>query len=116
MKNRKLIRRQVRKIRIKSKIRSGTVGTRISVYRSNKNIYVQLIDDAKGKTLVSVSNKDFKDKKLPKTKTSFELGKLFAEKAKKLKIGKLIFDRGGFRYHGRIKALADGAREGGLNF
>jgi large subunit ribosomal protein L18 len=116
MKNKQIIRRKVRKLRIRSRIKEQERYPRIAVYRSNKNIYAQIIDDFSGKTLVSVSNSDLKDKKLAKIKIAHELGKLLAEKSKKVKLNKVIFDRGGFQYHGRIKALAEGAREGGLKF
>lgn len=88
---------------------------RISVFRSNKHIYTQLIDDEKGKTLVSASDFELKEKKDRKS-IAFEVGKLLAQKAKKKKINKVFFDRGRFKYHGQVQALAEGAREGGLEF
>lgn len=92
---------------------------RLSVFRSNKNISAQIIDDAKGVTLVSASSvaKDF-DKKLKGwDKASAEVvGKLIAERAKKAGVEKVVFDRGAYLYHGRVKALADSARAGGLQF
>ncbi|MEQ8909320.1 MAG: 50S ribosomal protein L18 [Vicingaceae bacterium] len=111
-----------RRTRIKRRIRKVVEGTaerpRMSVYRSNKEIYVQLIDDMEGKTLLSVSSRD---KELASTKgTKIEIatqvGKQAAEKAKAAGIKGVAFDRNGYLYHGRVKALADGAREGGLNF
>jgi len=110
-----------RKTRIRAKIKGTAQRPRLSVFRSNKHIFLQLIDDEKRKTLVSVG--DFQPKigkraetKITKTKSAFEAGKNFAELAKKKKITSVIFDRGGYAYHGRIKAAADGAREGGLKF
>ena len=92
---------------------------RLSVFRSSKHIYAQVIDDAKGQTVAAASSLE---KELSSTlKTGADkaaataVGKLLAERAKKAGIDKVVFDRGGYRYHGRIKALADGAREGGLN-
>lgn len=108
-------RRQKLKWRIRSKISGTAERPRLSVYRSNKAIYAQLINDTTGETLVSASTMD---NKLSGTKVeqSFELGKVFAGKAKAANIETCVFDRGGYLYHGRVKALADGAREGGLNF
>lgn len=105
------------KRRVRGKI-SGTQATpRLSVYKSNKEIYVQLIDDKEGKTLVSASSRE-KGIELKGTKTEIAtaVGKKIAEKAKAAGYEKIVFDRNGFVYHGRIKALADGAREGGLQF
>ncbi len=104
-------------MRIRNKIRGNAECPRISVYRSNTQIYCQLIDDLKGHTLVSVSSKDASvDKGLNKSEQSRAVGKLLAAKAKEANIQNVIFDRSGYLYHGRIKALADGAREGGLQF
>lgn len=104
-------------MRIRNKIRGNAACPRISVYRSNLQIYCQLIDDLNGHTLVSVSSKDAAvEKGLNKVEQSRAVGKLLAAKAKEANIEKVIFDRSGYLYHGRIKALADGAREGGLNF
>lgn len=106
--------------RLKShrKIRMKIVGTancpRLSVFRSAKYIYAQLINDEKLKVLVSVS--DLKIKKGTKTDRAMEVGKLIAKEAIKNKIEKVVFDRGGFVFHGRVKAVAEGAREGGLKF
>ncbi len=93
---------------------------RLSVFRSSKNIYAQIIDDNKGKTIASASSLD-KDlrKSLPKgcdVNAAAHVGKLVAERAVKAGIREVVFDRGGYLYHGRVKALADAAREGGLNF
>lgn len=104
--------------RIKRKIRAKISGTplrpRLSVYRSNKNIYAQIINDETGVTLVSAS--DIKMKKGTKSERAVEVGKTLAELAKAAKISAVVFDRNGFNYIGRIKLLADSAREGGLNF
>ncbi len=90
---------------------------RLFVFRSNQHIYAQLVDDDKAKVLLSASDKDLKLKKgEKKSDAAKELGKLMAKKAIENKIEKVVFDRGGIVFHGRIKALADGAREGGLQF
>lgn len=110
--------RKWRHKRIRAKV-SGTKTTpRFSVFRSNKRIYVQLVDDEKGKTLIAVSDLMDKSKKTKKSKMDIArgIGKLAAEKSLEKKITKVIFDRGGYKYHGRIKAVAEGAREGGLKF
>lgn len=93
---------------------------RLSVFRSNKHIYAQIIDDAKGETLAAASSLDEGIKGAVKTGAAIEaakaVGKLIAERAKEKKIAAVVFDRGRFLYHGRVKALADAAREGGLSF
>jgi large subunit ribosomal protein L18 len=93
---------------------------RLSVYRSSKNIYAQIIDDAKGHTLAAAStlDKDIKGslKTGADTSAAVEVGKLIAERAKKAGVSQVVFDRGPYIYHGRVKALADAAREGGLSF
>ena len=109
-----------RHARVRKKI-SGTAQTpRMSVFRSLKHIYVQLIDDVKGVTLCSASTeqKDIAAKvaKLNKTEAAKVVGKAVAEKAKKLGVETVVFDRGGYLYTGRVQALADGAREAGLDF
>ena len=105
-----------RKARVRSKIIGTAECPRLSVFRSNKGIYLQLVDDSKSITLVSAYITEIKNNKDNKTVNSFELGKLIAKKAIDKKIVKVVFDRGGNKYHGRIKAVADGAREGGLKF
>ncbi len=111
--------KQNRKLRRRKKIRAKVKGTgkcpRLSVFRSNKGMYLQIIDDDKGKTLASANIKEMKSKD-KKVVVSFELGKLIAKKGLDKKIKKVVFDRGGYKYHGRIKSVADGAREGGLKF
>jgi len=110
--------RKIRRMaRIRKSISRGTSHIpRLSVFRSNTHIYAQLVDDTVGKTLVSVSSLSVKDIKGKKQDISKEIGKLLAKKAKEKKITKAVFDRGSYRYHGRVKAVADGAREEGLNF
>ena len=112
-----------RRNRIRQRIKKVISGTsdfpRLSVFRSNKEIYCQLIDDVNGKTLVQSSSRDktIADLKLATNMdVSFNVGKILAEKAVKKGIEKIKFDRGGYLYHGRVKSLAEGAREGGLKF
>ncbi len=102
--------------RSRSQINQGQIRPRLSVFRSNKYIYAQIIDDKAGKTLVAVSIKELKDKVKDKQQQARELGKVMAAKANKGKIKKVVFDKGPYKYHGRVKALAEGAREGGLDF
>jgi large subunit ribosomal protein L18 len=113
--------RQRAKIKIRKKISGTPEKPRLSVYRSLDNIYAQIIDDTTGNTLVSVSslNKEAKADLKPvkgKINKSKLIGSLVAKKALEKDIKNVVFDRNGFRYHGRVKALADGAREGGLVF
>lgn len=111
-----------KRIRIKRRVRGKISGfaelPRLSVFKSNKEIYAQLVDDKSGKTLVAASSreKDLANEKGTKTEISTLVGKKIAEKAIAAGIGSVVFDRNGFVYHGRVKALADGAREGGLKF
>ena len=116
--NTKLERRQKIRYRIRKKIAGTAQKPRLSVFRSNSEIYVQLIDDDNGVTLASASSRD-KDISAQKG-TPIEKGKLvgqaIARKAKELNIANVTFDRGGNLYHGRVKSLAEGAREGGLQF
>lgn len=109
--------RERRKRRVRAKIFGTKEKPRLCVFRSKKNIWVQVIDDEKGHTLVSASSKEVNSqKKLTKKEIAFEVGKLIAKKALELGIKKVVFDRKGYQYHGRIKSLAQGAREGGLQF
>jgi large subunit ribosomal protein L18 len=107
-----------KRVRRHAAIRSRVAGTaeipRLSAFRSNKFIYAQLIDDVAGATLVAGS--DIKDMKGTKSERAFEVGKQLAKNAISKGIAKIVFDRGGFKYTGRIKSLAEGAREGGLKF
>ncbi|MFN0049963.1 MAG: 50S ribosomal protein L18 [Cytophagales bacterium] len=109
-----------RRLKIRKRTRSVISGSgqlpRLAVFRSNSDIYVQLIDDSNGTTVTSVSSKELKSMKSPKLEVSKEVGKLIAQKAKDNGISTVVFDRGGYLYHGRVKALAEGAREGGLIF
>lgn len=106
--------RQKRKARIRAKVSGVKSIPRLSVYRSNTHIYAQLIDDESGKTLIGVSDKGIK--KGTKTERAMELGKELAKLAVAKKINKIVFDRSGYKFHGRVKALAQGARDGGLQF
>jgi len=110
--------KQIKRTRIHSRVRARISGTaqkpRLVVFRSNKHIYAQLIDDVVGKTIAETSDFDVKEGK--GVEKSKEVGKLIAQMAKAQKISKVVFDRGGFLYHGNIEAIADGAREGGLQF
>lgn len=103
------------KRRVRGKISGSAELPRLSVYKSNKEIYAQLIDDKDGKTLASASSRTLKATG-NKVEISTEVGKAIAEKAKAAGIENIVFDRNGFVYHGRVKALADGAREAGLKF
>lgn len=112
-------RRQNIRYRIRRKIGEGTAQKpRLSVFRSNNDIYVQLIDDLKGETLASASSKDkdIKAQAANKVNKSKMVGEAIAKKAIELGINDVTFDRGGYLYHGRVKSIADGAREGGLKF
>jgi large subunit ribosomal protein L18 len=138
-----MLKKQEKRLRRHRRIRSKISGTkdrpRLCVFKSQKHIYAQLIDDKKGQTILSSSDLELKKSKIKnqKLKTrlkskklkkeekpartgkvaiAYEVGKLIAEKAFKEKIEKVVFDRGGYKYHGRVKALAEGAREAGLEF
>ena len=113
--------KQERRLRIRRRIRKTIVGTaempRLSVFRSNKEIYAQIIDDASGTTLAAASSRDQAvEGQENKQATASAVGKNIAEKAIAAGISVVRFDRGGYLYHGRVKSLADGAREGGLKF
>jgi large subunit ribosomal protein L18 len=109
-----------RRYRIKNRIRKIISGTaekpRLSVYRSNKEIYAQIVDDVTGNTLVSVSSRDKSIKASTKAEAALAVGKEVAEKATKAGVENVAFDRNGYLYHGRVKVLADAAREAGLKF
>ncbi|MDO4186360.1 MAG: 50S ribosomal protein L18 [Bacteroidales bacterium] len=108
-----------RRIKIKHRIRrriSGTAGRpRMTVFRSNKQIYVQLIDDLSGTTLAAASSLGMTEK-MPKKEQAAKVGELIAKKAQEAGITSVVFDRNGYLYHGRVKEVADAARNGGLNF
>ena len=129
----KQTKRHRRHKRVRAKIFGTARRPRLCVFRSNKHIWTQLIDDEKGKTLVEASDLELKKQKTEtkkqrteskkiekkfsgKVAVAFEVGKLIAKKTLENKIEKVVFDRGGYKYHGRVKALAEGAREGGLKF
>jgi large subunit ribosomal protein L18 len=111
----KRIKREIRHKRVRSRVTGTAQRPRLSVFRANTHIYAQVIDDGSGKTLVSASSLEVKAKG-KKSDVSKEVGKIIAQKAAAKNIKAVRFDRGGFAYHGRVKALADGAREGGLEF
>jgi len=114
--------KESRRLKIRKRIRGTVSGTasrpRLSVFRSNKEIYAQIVDDIEGKTLVAASSrdKDLADTSGTKIEKASLVGKAIAEKALKAGVETVAFDRGGYLYHGRIKSLADGAREAGLKF
>lgn len=104
-----------RAIRVRAALQGNASRPRLTVFRSQKHISAQIIDDTIGRTLASASDHDVKSKDKPLVKAK-EVGKILAERAGKAGVKAVAFDRGSFRYHGRVAALADGAREGGLNF
>ncbi len=121
--------RRQRHKRVRAKIFGTSEVPRLCVFRSNKHIYAQLIDDEKERILASASDlktekvkeknqklKIEKEARAGKEKIAFEIGKLIAEKALKKKVKRVVFDRGGYKYHGRVKAVAEGARKGGISF
>ena len=119
MSNDKNVSRQKRHTRIRKRVEGTPERPRLNIYRSLSHIYAQVIDDTQGKTLASASSLD-KDLKTAKAGGNVEgaksVGKLVAERAKAAGVAKVVFDRGGYLYHGRVQALADAAREGGLDF
>lgn len=112
--------KQERRVRIKQRIRKIVTGTqevpRLSVFRSNKGIYAQLVNDIESNTLAAASSLKMDTSGKNKTEIAFEVGKALAEAAKQKGIEQVVFDRGGYLYHGRVKSLAEGARKGGLKF
>lgn len=109
-----LVRKKHRRIR--NKISGTPECPRLAVHKSGKHIYAQIIDDVKGVTLASASSVELKSEKIADTEVAQQVGAEIAKAAKKAKVEDVVFDRGGFVYHGKIAALADAAREGGLNF
>jgi len=109
-------RRQRIKYRIRKKVSGTAARPRLSVFRSNTAMYVQLVDDLTGRTLVSANTKQFSSKRSVNIADASQLGKAVAEKAVAAGIDSVVFDRNGYLYHGKVKALADAAREGGLKF
>ncbi|MDD4778857.1 MAG: 50S ribosomal protein L18 [Fermentimonas sp.] len=114
-----MITKNERRLKIKTRVRGKVYGSperpRLSVYRSNKQIYAQVIDDISGTTLASASSLKIEDK-LPKKEIAAKVGEMIAQNAKEAGIETVAFDRNGYLYHGRIKELADAARKGGLKF
>ena len=109
-------RRLKRRRRVRAKVRGSAEVPRISVFRSNRGVFAQLIDDSAGRTLASVSWTEADLRSLKPMEQANKAGALLAERAKAAGVETAVFDRGGYQYHGRVKALAEGAREGGLNF
>ena len=105
-----------RRRRVRAKVNGTAVRPRLSVFRSNRGIGAQLIDDVAGHTLAAVNWTESDLKSLGRLEQAGKAGELLAERAKSAGVETVVFDRGGYRYHGRVKALADGAREGGLRF
>ena len=116
MKTKKLKTRDKRKMRTRGKIKGTALKPRISVFRSHLCLYVQIIDDHKMATLIGGNDKQLDVPEKNKVKRAFELGKIIAGKAVSNKIESVVFDRSGYTYHGRVKALAEGLRKGGLKF
>jgi large subunit ribosomal protein L18 len=118
----RMLQRKRRHLRLRNKVRGTSERPRLVVFRSLKNIEGQIVDDDAGRTVLGVSTlasdlRDFKAESINKrVEQSFAAGKLLAERAKAQGIESVVFDRGGYKYHGRVKAFADGAREGGLKF
>ena len=109
-------RRLKRRRRVRAKVHGTAERPRISVFRSNRGIFAQLIDDDAGRTLAAVNWTEAELRSLKRMDQARRAGALLAERAKAAGIDTAVFDRGGYRYHGRVKALAEGAREGGLTF
>jgi len=109
-------RRLKRRRRVRAKVHGSAERPRISVFRSNRGVFAQLIDDDSGRTLASVNWTESDLRSLKPMEQAGKAGELLAERAKAAGIESVVFDRGGYQYHGRVKALAEGAREGGLNF
>src|ERR671939_229892 len=112
----KPVKRLKRRRRVRAKVHGSAERPRISVFRSNRGIFAQLIDDDAGRTLAAVSWTESDLRSLKPMEQATRAGALLAERAKAAGIETAVFDRGGYQYHGRVKALADGAREGGLHF
>lgn len=112
----KRTKRNRRHRRVRARIQGTAQRPRLSVFRSNQHVWVQLIDDAVGKTLASTSDKNLKEKKESTIAAAEKVGKELAKQALEKKIYTAVFDRGGYKYHGIVKAVAEGARKGGLKF
>jgi large subunit ribosomal protein L18 len=115
-----VVSKRQKRLRRRRRVRARVVGTaerpRLSVYRSNRGVFAQLIDDTRGVTLAAVNWVEPELRKLSAAEQAKRAGELLAERAKKAGIESCVFDRGGYKYHGRVRALAEGAREGGLRF
>ena len=115
-----LLSRQKVRVRRHRRVRRKVMGMpdrpRLTVFRSNKGIYAQIIDDLESTTIVSASSLDVKESGINKSQVAEKVGELLASRAKEKNIEKVVFDRGGYLYHGRVKALADGTRKGGIQF
>jgi large subunit ribosomal protein L18 len=109
-------RRQRRRHRVRAKVAGTAERPRLSVYRSNRGVFAQLVDDVDGRTMAAANWTEDALKDLGRTEQAKKAGELLAERAKKAGVEQCVFDRSGYRYHGRVKALAEGAREGGLKF
>ena len=109
-------RRLKRRRRVRAKVHGSAERPRISVFRSNRGIFAQLVDDDSGRTLASVNWTESDLRSLKPMEQAAKAGELLAQRAKAAGVETAVFDRGGYQYHGRVKALAEGAREGGLNF
>ena len=109
-------RRLKRRRRVRAKVHGSAERPRISVFRSNRGIFAQLVDDDSGRTLASVNWTESDLRSLKRMEQAGKAGQILAERAKAAGIESVVFDRGGYQYHGRVKALAEGAREGGLKF
>lgn len=107
---------EARRARTRKRLRTRGAHPRLSVFRSNSHIYAQVIDDLKGTTLVVASDRELKEEKMTKLQKATGVGMLLSEKAKKAKLSTVMFDRGAYKFHGRVKALAEAARKGGLKF
>ncbi len=116
----KMTGRERRHVRVRGRVVGSPAKPRLNVYRSSKHIYAQIIDDSRGHTLVAASTQDPSLREqlsnMTKVDEAREVGKLVGRRAKERGVSKVVFDRGGWLYHGRVKSLADGAREGGLEF
>jgi large subunit ribosomal protein L18 len=112
----KPVKRLKRRRRVRSKVRGTAVRPRLSVFRSNRGVFAQLIDDVAGRTLVAVNWIEPELRDLQSTEQAKKAGEILAQRAKAAGIETAVFDRGGYQYHGRVAALAEGAREGGLAF
>lgn len=108
--------RERRAVRVRSRVRGTAERPRLSVFRSNKAIWAQVIDDTSGHTLAGAGSVHLSGEGLSKTDQAAKVGELIAERAKAAGVERVVFDRGSYLYHGRVKALADGARRGGLDF